>query len=69
MVYIRLILFSLKQLSLMGLWQSGAEVGGSEILRQRTLRHRRLHEAARQQLIARLVDDLTKAGYLSPTHH
>ena len=67
MVYLRLIFFSLQQLSLIGLWQAGAEMDGSEELRRRTLRHRKLHEEARQMLIAKLIQDLTDAGYLQHT--
>lgn len=57
MTYIRLILFSLRQLSAIGVWQAGAELDGSEELRRRVLRHRRLQHAASQALRAKLRED------------
>lgn len=66
MVYVKLVWFCLTQMSLIGLWQSGAELDGSDVLRQRVLRHRKLKDQATQALIALLVDDLTRAGIPLP---
>lgn len=60
MVYIRVIWFCLRQLSLGGLWQSGAEFSGSPELQQRSLRHRRLKNRATRVLRAMLADDLRR---------
>ncbi len=60
MVYLQLILFSLRQLSALGLWQSGAELGGSEELRRRADRHRRLQVAAAEALRRQLRQDLAR---------
>lgn len=62
MFYLRLVLFSLRQLSLLGAWQSGAELSGSAALRQRADRHRHLQMEASRLLRARLCHDL--AGVL-----
>lgn len=66
MVYIRLIWFCFRQLSLIGLWQSGAELGGSDVLRRRTLRHRQLKEQATEMLVSMLRQDLVRAGLPIP---
>lgn len=58
MVYCKLILFCIRQLSLISLWQSGAELDGSEVLRQRTLRHRKLKNDAGRMLVDMAREDL-----------
>ena len=62
MIYLRLALFSLHHLSRMGLWQAGAELGGSEELRRRTDRHRHLQAAASEALRRQLRSDLAGLG-------
>lgn len=59
MIYLHLVLFSLGQLARIGAWQAGAEMTGSEELRQRTLRHRRLKDQATKALRAQLLHDVT----------
>ncbi len=61
MVYLRLMMFSLRQLSALGLWQAGAELGGSEELRRRTDRHRRLQVAAAEALRQQLRQDIARS--------
>lgn len=70
MVYVKLIWFCLKQLSLLGLWQSGAEMSGSAALKQRWARHHHLKNRASRLLMAMAADDLRRVfGALSGHAH
>lgn len=60
MFYLRVMVFSIRQLSLLGAWQSGAELTGSEELRRRADRHRYLQMEAARLLQARLRADLAR---------
>ncbi|MBE3637837.1 hypothetical protein [Mangrovicoccus algicola] len=62
MIYLKIALFSLRQLSALGLWQAGAELGGSPELRRRAARHRRLQSAAAEALRDQLRADLASAA-------
>ncbi len=66
MIYVRLILFSIRQLSLLGHWQAGAELVGGEVLRHRADRHRYLQIQAAMALRAQLRADLMRlAAFLA----
>ncbi|MGB0660291.1 MAG: hypothetical protein ACPGNV_08925 [Mangrovicoccus sp.] len=50
MVYLRLVMFSLNQLSSLGHWYAGAEMFGGDTRRARADAHRGLHNLASDEL-------------------